>query len=195
MAERRHAARSAARHALRLRGLRRACHIGVYLAYGAELSTAPLIAQLARAGKQLYAPAIDRQGRMAFTPLSTRWRKDALGIACSLRQRPKRHGLELDLVIVPLVGFTAQGIRLGAGGGYYDRSFATRGAHRHPRLLGYAYAVQQCATLPREPFDVSLDQIVTDRGIFHCLPHCSVVASSHRLQSPAPPLKPDHFSN
>ena len=73
---------------------------------------------------------------------------------------------ELDLVVVPLVGFDARCHRLGMGGGWYDRSFAFR--HRQPappRLVGAAFAFQQVAEgLPSEDWDVQLDAVCTDQS-------------------------------
>lgn len=78
-------------------------------------------------------------------------------------------GISMDLVLVPLVGFDDEGTRLGMGGGYYDRSFAAR-LFRHywckPRLIGVAYELQRVAKLDRQPWDVKLDGVVTERQLY-----------------------------
>ena len=78
-------------------------------------------------------------------------------------------GISLDLVLVPLVGFDDQGTRLGMGGGFYDRSFATRLFRRYwrkPRLIGVAYELQRVAHLDRQPWDVALDGVVTEQRLY-----------------------------
>ena len=77
----------------------------------------------------------------------------------------------LDVALVPLLGFNRQGVRLGTGGGYYDRSFAfLQHAPRpsQPRLIGLAYACQEVEGLTAEPWDVRLDAIVTEREWIDC---------------------------
>jgi len=73
-----------------------------------------------------------------------------------------------DVVIVPLLGFDAEGTRLGYGGGYYDRTLA--GMKKRPRLIGFAFAAQELPQIPREPHDLPLDAIVTETGIRHFTP-------------------------
>lgn len=68
-----------------------------------------------------------------------------------------------DLVFVPLVGFTAEGNRLGQGGGHYDRWLA---AHPGRIAIGLAWDVQLCEALPAEPHDIGLDAIVTPTRIY-----------------------------
>lgn len=73
---------------------------------------------------------------------------------------------ELALVFVPLVGFDRQGGRLGAGGGYYDRSFAFRRERSAPPwLVGVAFTCQEIPAMAREAWDVDLDVIVSERGL------------------------------
>ena len=66
----------------------------------------------------------------------------------------------LDVVVVPGLAFTADGRRLGQGGGHYDRFL--------PRLradcvtIGAAFAEQLVGDLPTEPHDVHLTHVATD---------------------------------
>jgi 5-formyltetrahydrofolate cyclo-ligase len=66
----------------------------------------------------------------------------------------------LDVVVVPGLAFTADGRRLGQGGGHYDRFL--------PRLrpdcvtVGVGFAEQLVDDLPTEAHDVRLDLVVTD---------------------------------
>lgn len=72
-----------------------------------------------------------------------------------------------DIVLVPTLGYTRQGDRLGYGGGYYDRTLAALKASGHPfTSLGIAWA---CGDLGNQPYtpaehDVRLDSILTDMG-------------------------------
>jgi len=68
-----------------------------------------------------------------------------------------------DLLFVPLIGFTAEGERLGQGGGHYDRWLA-----EHPGriAIGLAWDVQLCEALPVEPHDIAVDAIVTPTRIY-----------------------------
>ncbi|KPF65053.1 5-formyltetrahydrofolate cyclo-ligase [Porphyrobacter sp. AAP60] len=68
-----------------------------------------------------------------------------------------------DILFVPLIGFTAEGQRLGQGGGHYDRWLA-----EHPARLtiGMAWDVQLCASLPLEPHDMPLNAVVTPTRIY-----------------------------
>jgi 5-formyltetrahydrofolate cyclo-ligase len=75
---------------------------------------------------------------------------------------------ELDWVLVPLVAFTMRGQRLGRGGGFYDRTFARRTPGVCPLLVGVAYAWQEVESLPRAPWDVDLDAVVTPEGWRDC---------------------------
>ncbi|PPE68586.1 5-formyltetrahydrofolate cyclo-ligase [Caldimonas thermodepolymerans] len=66
-----------------------------------------------------------------------------------------------DVVLVPCVGYSPQGFRLGYGGGYFDRWL-----ERHPHVtpVGVAWADSEVAFAP-EPHDLPLMVIVTERGI------------------------------
>jgi 5-formyltetrahydrofolate cyclo-ligase len=78
---------------------------------------------------------------------------------------------ELDLVLLPLLGFDRNGNRLGMGAGYYDRSFAfLRDVPRpaRPVLVGIGYHFQELAEIVPEAWDVRLDFIATDRELIAC---------------------------
>ncbi|MCC1493676.1 5-formyltetrahydrofolate cyclo-ligase [Cognatishimia sp. F0-27] len=70
-----------------------------------------------------------------------------------------------EILIVPLVAFTATGARLGYGGGFYDRTLAELRACGPVLAIGFAYAAQQTDALPDDPFDAPLDLIVTEDAV------------------------------
>jgi 5-formyltetrahydrofolate cyclo-ligase len=70
--------------------------------------------------------------------------------------------VEPDVILIPLLGFDRAGTRLGYGGGYYDRTLAILG--KVPRLIGYAFAVQEIEHIPHEAHDIPLDAVVTELG-------------------------------
>jgi len=68
-----------------------------------------------------------------------------------------------DTVLVPCVGFTREGYRLGYGGGFFDRWLAL---HPHVTTIGIAWSVQQigAAEFRPEAHDQPLTLIVTEDG-------------------------------
>lgn len=172
-AQRANSARLVAECADRWLHLRPSWRVALYAALPQELDTTPLI-ELARArGCRVYLPVIDRHtlGRkMRFVELLRRQRINRLGI---MEPEGARFigARWLDVVFMPLLGFDTHGVRLGMGGGYYDRAFAFRRARtawHTPRLIGLAYSFQQVEGIAAEPHDVLLDAVVTDRGVVRC---------------------------
>ncbi len=68
-----------------------------------------------------------------------------------------------DAAFVPLVGFDAEGYRLGYGGGYFDRTLAA--LPRKPLTIGVGYEASRLPTIHPQPHDIAMDFIVTEAGI------------------------------
>lgn len=141
--------------------------IAAYAATASELDLSPLFALIRGTVPAIQLPAIDADGAMHFR----RWRiGDALvdgphGIAQPSPGAIATSPENLDVVLLPLLAFDSIGTRLGSGAGYYDRALAFR-RHRPqpPLLVGIAFEAQRFDALPREPWDIPLDAIVTEHG-------------------------------
>ena len=73
---------------------------------------------------------------------------------------------QMQLVVMPLVGFDIHGHRLGMGGGWYDRTFATRLQHPAPPwLVGAAFELQRAELPAPAAWDVPLDAVCTEAAI------------------------------
>jgi 5-formyltetrahydrofolate cyclo-ligase len=73
-----------------------------------------------------------------------------------------------DLLLVPLLATTLDGIRLGQGGGYYDRTLAALRAKGPVTAVGMAWEVQIADMLPQEPWDQRLDMVATPARLVDC---------------------------
>ncbi len=74
---------------------------------------------------------------------------------------------QLDMILLPLVGFDQQGHRLGMGGGFYDRALADLARRpKRPLLIGLAHDCQECPIIPQDPWDYPLDGIMTPHHTF-----------------------------
>ncbi|MBL8259462.1 MAG: 5-formyltetrahydrofolate cyclo-ligase [Candidatus Competibacteraceae bacterium] len=173
--ERQEAALAVARRVLDWPPFGAAARIAAYWAREGELDPKPLLEAAWAEGKDVYLPVvIDAPSRsLRFAPYRP---------GCPLRRNrfaipepdvPESRWLApeaLDLVLLPLVAFDAAGVRLGMGGGFYDRSFAflRHGDDqcRRPWLLGLGYEFQQSPEpLPLEPWDVPLHAVATDQHL------------------------------
>ena len=147
----------------------RANHVAGYYALGKEVDLLSLMSSLASADKTTYVPIVLPEFQMQFaavddqTPVSV----NRYGIKEPLVDNTLlKTALQMDAVLVPLVGFDEQCQRMGMGGGYYDRCFAHRlKGYSQPLLIGVAYEMQCVDTVFAQSWDVPLDCVVTESRI------------------------------
>jgi 5-formyltetrahydrofolate cyclo-ligase len=166
--------RTVAHNAARALRLRAGQRVALYAALPWELDAAPLITLARTRGCEVYLPRIERRsaGRgMRFVDIAGQVRCNRLGI-----DEPQGDAFLgarwFDVIFLPLIGFDRHGLRLGTGGGYYDRALAFRHARRAwhgPLLVGLAYAFQEQPILERAPHDVPMDLVVTEQEIIRCV--------------------------
>ena len=65
----------------------------------------------------------------------------------------------IDLIVVPLVAFDVRGMRLGYGGGCYDRYLPT--LRPDCQIIGIAFDEQQVECVPAGPHDRALPRIIS----------------------------------
>ena len=171
--ERRRAAVGLTRNALRHGLLTRYQRIGIYLDHGAEISTLPLINRALLLKRACYLPTLSfGRGRVLwFNRLQAgqTWVANRFGIPENTTTQ-QLHARQLDLLFMPLVGFDDGGNRIGMGGGFYDTTLAylrRRQVWRKPFLVGVAFECQRISgELPHDPWDVPLDAVLTERGLY-----------------------------
>jgi 5-formyltetrahydrofolate cyclo-ligase len=71
---------------------------------------------------------------------------------------------ELDLIVIPGLGFDHRGHRLGHGQGYYDRLLAR--AIPHTFFVGLCYQSQVFDEIPVGPQDVNMHMLITEKQIY-----------------------------
>ncbi|QUX90933.1 5-formyltetrahydrofolate cyclo-ligase [Marinomonas sp. A3A] len=137
--------------------------IALYLTNDGEISPHLLCDYFWQQNIQTYLPVVqDKQLSFARYTAETIWQENIFGIKEPVTPE-YLSGNELDIVLLPLVGFDSKGGRLGMGGGFYDRTFANKRADEKPLLIGLAHDCQEVKSLPIEGWDVPLQAIITSR--------------------------------
>jgi 5-formyltetrahydrofolate cyclo-ligase len=80
--------------------------------------------------------------------------------------QPSAPEMSPKIIFAPLLGFDAEGGRLGFGGGYYDATLAHLRRAGQVLAGGLAFASQQVERIPREKHDERLDFVITEERIF-----------------------------
>lgn len=148
--------------------------IALYLPSDGEISPEPIIRHLWQLGKRCFLPVLHpiRHNRLWFveyTPTTPMRRNIYRILEPSLVKAPRHPAWALDLVLLPLVGFDAEGGRLGMGGGYYDRTFAFKQKWKQGRgthLIGLAHDLQKVPQLNTESWDIPLEGIATEKQFY-----------------------------
>lgn len=78
------------------------------------------------------------------------------------------------LVLVPGLAYDAHGVRLGNGGGFYDRTFGPQGLLADPRhaalrarleFVGVCWDEERADALPQAAWDLTVGAVVTETGL------------------------------
>jgi 5,10-methenyltetrahydrofolate synthetase len=138
--------------------------IGAYWPIKGEFDALPALYRWSEAdgARRIGLPVVDRESRrLGFhvwypgCPMED----DAYGIP-----KPKdTERFEPELLLVPCVGYGPRGLRLGYGGGFYDRTLAALAPR--PLTVGLGYAHGYVPWLAAEPHDVPLDVVLTEEGV------------------------------
>ena len=68
------------------------------------------------------------------------------------------------VVLLPMNGWDAGGYRLGYGGGFFDRTLAA--LVPRPVVIGVAYEMARMETIRPQSWDIPVDYVVTERGVY-----------------------------
>jgi 5-formyltetrahydrofolate cyclo-ligase len=136
--------------------------IAAYWPRGEEIDPRPLIHDLQAAGRSVVLPATRPDGLLEFRLWRAGEELHPAGFSL-LEPAPDAQVLAPRTLLVPLVAFDRRGHRLGHGKGYYDRALAALSHQAPVRTIGFAFSVQEMASVPAELHDMPLDLIVTER--------------------------------
>jgi len=159
-------ARAVAEHLMAAPELRRAATVAAYVSVGREPGTGPLLAALAAAGKRVILPLLQpdddldwavyrgpeslvRARRGLLEPVGTPLGPYAIGTA--------------DCVIVPGLAVDRTGLRLGRGGGSYDRALGRVPVGTFTCVVLQASEVRD--EVPADAHDRRVTAVVTEDGV------------------------------
>jgi 5,10-methenyltetrahydrofolate synthetase len=138
--------------------------IGAYWPIKGEFDALPALYRWSEAepGRRIGLPVIDRETKQlrfhVWWP-GCPMEEDAFGIP-----KPKdTESFQPEMLLVPCVGYGPGGVRLGYGGGFYDRTLAA--LQPRPYTVGLAYTHAHVPWLKPEPHDVPLDAILNEDGL------------------------------
>jgi 5,10-methenyltetrahydrofolate synthetase len=137
--------------------------IGIYWPYQGEFDPRHAVRHFRDRGARTALPEVVRKAE----PLRFRHWHPGVPMTKGVYDIPVPVGTDVvvpQVLIMPPVGFDAAGYRLGYGGGFYDRTLAS--ISPRPLAIGVAYELSRLPTIHPQEFDLAMDYVVTERGIF-----------------------------
>jgi 5-formyltetrahydrofolate cyclo-ligase len=138
--------------------------IAGYCAQGSELDIFPALQHFEKTGCQIALPVINGQ-----TLIFRRYRiGDPLYQSAFKTKEPEAHKPQCQpaVVLIPLLAFDGDLMRLGQGAGFYDRALADLQRKGPVLKIGIAFDCQKVEQIPTEPHDQRLDLVVTEKAVY-----------------------------
>ena len=144
----------------KINSYRDAQKIGVYYPIGSEILTQDIIQELLSDGKDVFLPKVIEK-EMEFRKIIdfSSLEKGSFDI-----MEPKEEceiDNDLDVVLVPTVGISPIGVRLGYGHGFYDRFLAKYKSV----TISLTFEKQIVKKIPKSEHDIMIDWIITEDRI------------------------------
>ena len=149
-----------------LEAFRRSGLVMAYLSLPNEVDTGGVILEAWRNGKTVAVPKVSWQQRhmipVQINSLETGFSTEVSGLKNPTTGVPVPLE-DIDIVITPGIAFDRNGNRLGRGGGYFDRFFASK--ELRAVKCAICFSEQVVDEVPYDETDVPVDYIITDKEI------------------------------
>jgi len=145
----------------KVHAFRNAQKIGAYYPIGSEIMTQDIIQELISQGKDVFLPKVigDRMEFRKITDFSS-LEKGNFDIMEPKDGCPTDNAL--DVILVPTVGVSQSGVRLGYGHGFYDKFLA----ENKTVTISLTLEKQIIKNIPKSEHDIAIDWIATEDRIF-----------------------------
>lgn len=132
-----------------------------------EVNTKPLIQALFERKNPVVVPIIQKEDvslRLSYLRDFSALVPSTFGVPEPIGSEIAADAKDIDIIILPMLGFDRSGGRIGYGAGYYDRFLA-----KNPGLkkIGIAFACQEIGDLPVDENDVRMDLTITEDGVVY----------------------------
>ncbi|KFM15026.1 5-formyltetrahydrofolate cyclo-ligase protein [Marine Group I thaumarchaeote SCGC AAA799-O18] len=135
-------------------------NIACYFPIGSEVDTNNIMLDILERGKNMLLPKIvDNNLEFYSIPNLEKLEKGRFDI-----MEPKdscKKAEKIDCILVPTVGISKSGDRLGYGSGYYDKFLSFTDAVK----ISLTYSKQIVKSIPSESYDIKIDLIITEDEI------------------------------
>ena len=145
----------------KIHSFRNAQNIAAYYPIGSEVKTQDIMQEILQQGKTLLLPKVVEDD-LIFRKVTDmkNLEKGNFGILEPKDECPQSD--QIDVILVPTVGITRKGVRLGYGHGFYDRFLKTSSAE----TIALTYSKQVVNSIPISDHDVKINWVVTEDEIF-----------------------------
>ena len=132
--------------------------VAAFCALDDEPATREVLDRWLKSGLRVVVPRVEGDEMQFYDYAPEEVACGSFGIAEPTSEARLCRPSEIDLVVVPGVAFTREGLRLGRGKGYYDKYLAQSDFCAYTVGVGYAHQLTQ--NLPIEPHDRRLDEVI-----------------------------------
>ncbi len=136
--------------------------LGCYWPFRREYDCIPFMKEVIQAGGQVSLPVVLHKNHpLEFRPWTPQTRMEA-GV-WNIHHPAEGAAVQPEALLIPLVGFDAEGYRLGYGAGFYDRTIAT--FSKPPLKIAVGFELSRLVTIFPHEHDIPMDVVITEKGV------------------------------